>query len=101
MTPELMGDLEKFINSEQASSLPPVIVNALIHYQFETIHPFPDGNGRVGRLLMPLVLASQKVMPTPLLYISPFIERNKDEYNDCMLAVSQEGAWEKWIVFFS
>jgi Fic family protein len=76
-----MGDLEKFINSDAARSMPPVIVNALIHYQFETIHPFPDGNGRVGRLLLPLVLAAQGVMSLPLLYISPFIEQNKDEYN--------------------
>lgn len=75
ITPQLMSDLEKFINSEEAARLPPVLVNALIHYQFETIHPFPDGNGRVGRLLLPLILASQKIMPTPLLYISPLSKK--------------------------
>ena len=96
-----MGDLEKFINSDEAGRLPPVLVNAFVHYQFETIHPFPDGNGRVGRLLLPLILAEQQVMPTPLLYISPFIEKNKDEYNDAMLEVSRRGAWEPWICFFA
>ena len=100
-TGRLMGDLEKFINSDDAKEMPPVVTNALIHYQFETIHPFPDGNGRVGRLLVPLVLASHKVMDLPLLYISPFIEINKDEYNERMLEVSRSGAWEDWIKFFS
>lgn len=101
LTPDLMSDLEKFANSEDAHNLPPVIVNALTHYQFETIHPFPDGNGRVGRLLLPLMLYAQGHMPQPLLYISPFIERHKDEYNDLMLEVSRSGAWEDWICFFA
>ena len=101
LTPSLMSDLEKFINSDEAKNLPPVLVNALVHYQFETIHPFPDGNGRVGRLLLPLILAAQNVMPTPLLYISPFIEKHKDDYNDLMLQVSRSGAWEPWICFFA
>lgn len=101
MTEELMSDLEKFINSDQAKSLPPIAANAYIHYQFETIHPFPDGNGRVGRLLLPIILVSQDIMPTPLLYISTFIEKNKDEYNDAMLEVSRSGAWEEWICFFA
>lgn len=101
LTDNLMGDLESFINSEEAGRLPPVIVNALVHYQFETIHPFPDGNGRVGRLLLPLILSAQGLMPTPLLYISPFIERHKDEYNDAMLEVSKTGDWEGWIGFFA
>jgi Fic family protein len=100
-TDRLMGDLDKYINSRRGKEMPPVILNALVHYQFETIHPFPDGNGRVGRLLLPLILAATKVMPMPLLYISPFIERNKDEYNDLMLGVSKSGAWEQWICFFS
>ncbi|MFO1113270.1 MAG: Fic family protein [Rhodospirillales bacterium] len=101
ITPQLMSDLEKFINSDEAMRLPPVLVNALIHYQFETIHPFPDGNGRVGRLLLPIILAAQNIMPTPLLYISPFIEKNRDEYNDTMLEVSKNGTWERWICFFA
>ena len=101
ITDDLIGDLEKYINSDEASQIPPVILNALVHYQFETIHPFPDGNGRVGRLLIPIVLAAQGVMPIPLLYISSYIEKNKDAYNDAMLAVSKYGHWEQWICFFS
>jgi Fic family protein len=101
ITDDLIGDLEKYINSDEASQIPPVILNALVHYQFETIHPFPDGNGRVGRLLIPIVLAAQGVMPMPLLYISSYIEKNKDAYNDAMLAVSKYGHWEQWICFFS
>lgn len=101
LTADLMSDLEKFINSDEALQLPPVILNALVHYQFETIHPFPDGNGRVGRLLVPLLLNAHDIMPVPLLYISPFIEKNKDEYINRMYAVSKDGAWEDWIVFFS
>lgn len=100
-TLRLVGELEVFINSEEVNYLPPVISNALIHYQFETIHPFPDGNGRVGRLLLPIMLAAQKLMPMPLLYISPFIERHKDEYKDQMLNVSKSGDWESWICFFA
>lgn len=101
MTDELMSELERYINERVDSKSPPVIVNALIHYQFETIHPFPDGNGRIGRLLLPIVLKNFDQMPMPLLYISPFIEKHKDEYNDLMLAVSRDGAWEDWICFFA
>ncbi|RMH40994.1 MAG: Fic family protein [Gammaproteobacteria bacterium] len=101
LTPQLMGDLEKFIHSQEARRLPPVVFNALVHYHFEAIHPFPDGNGRLGRLLVPLLLRAHDVMPAPLLYISPFIERHKDEYNDLMLEVSRRGAWEEWVCFFA
>lgn len=101
LTPELMSDLEKFINSSEAGGLPPILVNALVHYQFETIHPFPDGNGRVGRLLLPLMLHANGLMHMPLLYISPFIEKHRDAYNDSMLEVSKTGAWEAWIRFFA
>ncbi len=101
LTPGLMSDLEKFIHSQEARRMPPVVFNALVHYQFEAIHPFPDGNGRLGRLLVPLLLRAHEVLPIPLLYISPFIERHKDEYNDLMLGVSKTGAWERWIRFFA
>ncbi|MFQ5348536.1 MAG: Fic family protein [Rhodothalassiaceae bacterium] len=100
-TDGLMSDLEKFIHSTEARQMPPVVLNALVHYQFETIHPFPDGNGRLGRLLVPLLLVAHDILPVPLLYISPAIERHKDQYNDLMLDVSRKGAWEDWICFFA
>lgn len=97
---ECMSDLDKFMNDENYAGLPPLIFIALIHYQFETIHPFPDGNGRVGRLLIPIILKQRNLMPQPLLYMSQYFEDNKDEYVDLMLAVSQKGDWDSWIEFF-
>lgn len=94
-----MNDLEHYMNQE-GSSLPPVIDAALIHYQFEAIHPFADGNGRVGRILVPLYLMSRGVFDAPLLYISPYIEDNKDDYIDLMYNVSCRGDWNGWIRFF-
>ena len=73
---------------------------ALVHYQFEAIHPFRDGNGRIGRVLIVLQLVDAGLLPTPLLYLSGFFERNKGAYNDLLLAVSQEAAWLEWIRFF-
>lgn len=72
---------------------------ALIHYQFETIHPFLDGNGRLGRLLIPLILHSWKVLDFPLLYLSEYFERHRDRYIDLLYAVSQRAAWKEWILF--
>jgi Fic family protein len=95
-----MSDLEKFIHSQGYSGFPPLVFVALVHYQFETIHPFPDGNGRVGRLLIPIILKEKGVMPEPLLYMSQYFEDHKDEYVDLMLAVSQKGNWLDWIQFF-
>lgn len=97
---ECMSDLEKFMNAPNYLDLPPLVFLAIIHYQFEAIHPFPDGNGRVGRLLIPIILTQRKLMPEPLLYMSQYFEDNKDEYVDLMLAVSQKGAWIPWIDFF-
>lgn len=97
---ECMHNLEMFINREDYGDLPPLVFLALIHYQFEAIHPFPDGNGRVGRILIPIILTQRSLMPQPLLYMSQFFEDNKDEYVDLMLAVSQKGAWEAWVTFF-
>lgn len=94
----LMSGLEKYINSN--SGLPTLVDLALIHYQFEAIHPFSDGNGRVGRLLILLQLISKKVLPGPLLYLSAYFERFKDEYVRLLWEVSRQGAWEQWIVFF-
>ncbi len=79
---------------------PPLVRLAFIHYQFEAIHPFVDGNGRIGRLLLSLLLVSWNLLPVPLLYLSAYFERNRREYYDRLLAVSQKGAWEDWVVFF-
>lgn len=96
---QCMDDLEAFINTERPT-IPPLIATGLSHYQFETIHPFGDGNGRVGRMLITLQLLSQGLLNSPLLYVSPHIEINKDEYIDSMFAVSSEGDWERWLRFF-
>ncbi len=84
---------------EAPSTIPALIRLALIHYQFETIHPFEDGNGRLGRLLMPLILGNWGLLDLPLLYLSEFFEDHRDEYVDGLYAVSQRGAWKEWILF--
>jgi len=94
-----LNDLEFYINAD-APEYPALIDAALIHYQFETIHPFADGNGRVGRILIPIYLLKRGVIDTPILYISPYIENRKDSYIDLMFNVSATGAWEEWISFF-
>ena len=93
-----MSDLERFING--GDSLDELIRAALIHYQFETIHPFLDGNGRIGRLLITLYLMERKVLTTPALYISYFLKRNRVEYYDRMTEVRKNGNYEQWIRFF-
>ena len=95
---EAMSDLEKYINT--ADEIDPLIKAALIHYQFETIHPFLDGNGRVGRLLITLYLMEKKILTTPALYISYFLKRNRVEYYDRMTEVRDKGNFEQWIYFF-
>lgn len=95
---EAMSDLEKYINSDD--SLDPLIQAALIHYQFETIHPFLDGNGRIGRLLITLFLMEKKVISCPALYISYFLKMNRIEYYDRMSQVRKTGDYEQWILFF-
>jgi Fic family protein len=89
---------EKYLH--EPSRLPPLIRLAMIHYQFEVIHPFLDGNGRIGRLLITLLLCTQRLLPQPLLYLSAFFERHRDDYYRLLLAVSQKGHWENWIGFF-
>jgi Fic family protein len=93
-----MDDLERYILAPQ--QIPFLIKLALVHYQFETIHPFMDGNGRVGRLLITLLLCERAYLPAPLLYLSAYFERHRDEYVDGLLGVSQRGAWAEWIIFF-
>ncbi|MCD7708773.1 MAG: Fic family protein [Clostridiales bacterium] len=93
-----MSDLEKYINVDDG--LDSLIRAALIHYQFETIHPFLDGNGRVGRLMITLFLMEQKILTVPALYISYFLKKNRIEYYDRMSLVRDSGNYEQWIKFF-
>ncbi len=93
-----MSDLEKYLHSND--DLDVLIRTALIHYQFETIHPFLDGNGRIGRLLITLYLMQQGVLTTPALYISYFLKRNRVEYYDRMTEVRNKDNYEQWIKFF-
>lgn len=93
-----MSDLEKYINTDD--DLDALIQTALIHYQFETIHPFLDGNGRVGRLLITLFLMDKGILTTPALYISYFLKKNRVEYYDRMTEVRTKGNYEQWIIFF-
>lgn len=90
--------LEAYLHAEDDT--PPLVRLALTHYQFETIHPFSDGNGRIGRLLVVLLLVNWKLLPSPLLYLSAYFERNRARYYDLLLSVSQRGAWRDWIEFF-
>jgi len=93
-----MSDLEEFLNSED--ELDPLLKIALIHYQFETIHPFLDGNGRVGRLLIALYLIEKKLLSHETLYISYFLKRNRIEYYDRLTEVRVKGNFEQWVNFF-
>jgi len=88
---------EKFLHE---SDLPPLVIIALAHYQFEAIHPFLDGNGRVGRLLITLFLIARQILPTPLLYLSAFFEASRRDYYEGLRGVSERGAWEDWLEYF-
>jgi Fic family protein len=98
--PSLLADFEKFLNHRD-SELPLIAQLALAHYQFEAIHPFADGNGRVGRLLITLMLHERGALPSPLLYLSAYFEKHNDEYRDHLLRISQRGSWPEWIDFFA
>lgn len=93
-----LSDLEKYIHTDD--SIDVLIQTALIHYQFETIHPFLDGNGRIGRLLITLFLMEKQVMTSPVLYISYFLKKNRIEYYDRMSEVRVKGNYEQWVRFF-
>ena len=82
------------------SDLPPLVTIALAHYQFEAIHPFLDGNGRVGRLLITLFLIERQILPTPLLYLSAFFEASRRDYYDSLRGISDRGAWNDWLEYF-
>ncbi|MCA1667127.1 MAG: Fic family protein [Thermomicrobia bacterium] len=96
---ELLDDFEHFIKQPE-HDIPVLIQLAILHYQFEAIHPFLDGNGRIGRLLITLFLCERAHLREPLLYLSAYLDKHRDEYVDHLLRISQEGAWTAWIEFF-
>lgn len=95
----LLADLERFIH-EDTGALPPLVKIALVHAQFETIHPFLDGNGRIGRLLIAALLEHWKMLPEPLMYLSGYLKTHQGEYYRRLSVVRSEGDWESWIGFF-
>jgi Fic family protein len=95
---EALDALEKYLHL--GNDYPPLVRLAFIHYQFEAIHPFLDGNGRIGRLLISLLLVNWNLLPLPLLYLSAYFERHRQDYYDLLLAVSERGAWREWLAFF-
>jgi Fic family protein len=97
--PELLSQLERFIH-ERDPKLPPLVRVALAHAQFETIHPFLDGNGRIGRLLIAALLEQWDLLPEPLMYLSGYLKRHQREYYRLLSAVRADGDWEAWVAFF-
>lgn len=95
----LLSDLELFIH-DQNQTLPPLVKIALVHAQFETIHPFLDGNGRIGRLLIAILLEEWGVLPEPLLYVSGYLKSHQEEYYRCLSDIRSDGSWEQWVSFF-
>ncbi|MBC7225726.1 MAG: Fic family protein [Thermoflexales bacterium] len=96
---EALNALEAYLHRND-DPYPPLVRLALIHYQFEAIHPFVDGNGRIGRLLISLLLIQWGLLPLPLLYLSAYFYRHRQAYYDLLLAVSERGAWRDWVLFF-
>ena len=95
---QLISNLEKFINSPDEPDV--LVQTAIAHYQFEAIHPFMDGNGRIGRLLIPLMLYEKEILSYPLLYVSEFFERNRNDYYGYLRMVDEEEDWESWVKYF-
>ena len=93
-----MANLEEFFN--RANQMPPLVKAGLIHAQFETIHPFVDGNGRIGRLLITFFLVAHKILTRPLLYLSYFLKKNRADYYGLLMQVRLKGDWESWVKFF-
>jgi Fic family protein len=97
----MIGALDAWERFLHDRTLPPLVHVALIHSQFEAIHPFLDGNGRVGRLLITLLLVERGVLPAPLLYLSAFFEATRREYYERLLGVTRDGQWEEWLEYFA
>jgi Fic family protein len=97
--PELMRELERFINDDEVFDADPLIKMALIHHQFESIHPFYDGNGRTGRIINVLYLVKQGLLEIPVLYLSRYIVRTKADYYRLLQAVRDRDAWEEWVIY--
>jgi Fic family protein len=95
---DLLEDWEHFVNDDPV--LPPLVQCALMHYQFEAIHPYLDGNGRIGRLLVTLFLCAKGVLTQPLLYLSAYFERERERYDDELFRVSETGDWKSWLGYF-
>lgn len=96
---ELLADLERFIH-ESSTDLPPLVKVALVHAQFETIHPFLDGNGRIGRLLIAALIEHWGLLTQPLMYFSGYLKQHQTEYYRQLTAIRSEGSWETWVAFF-
>jgi Fic family protein len=96
---QLMGNLEKFINDDLLSELDPLVKMAIIHHQFESIHPFYDGNGRTGRIINILYLVKRGLLDTPVLYLSRYINQKKNEYYRLLQSVRTDQTWEEWILY--
>ena len=96
---DLMTNLEKFINNKESSDFDPLVKMAIIHYQFESIHPFYDGNGRTGRIINILYLIQEKLQDLPILYLSSYIIKNKSDYYRLLQEVRTKNNWEEWLLF--
>lgn len=96
---DLIYDVETFVN-DASLLIPPLVMCGMLHYQFETIHPYEDGNGRIGRLLIIFFLYARGVLPTPLLHLSPYFERDRERYYDGLYTMSRAGDWEQWLLYF-
>ena len=98
LTDSYMSNLETYLHYDEIN---PLIQAAIIHAQFEMIHPFEDGNGRIGRLLIPLFFYYRGIIPSPIFYMSSYFERNRDEYIHNLANISKSNNWVSWIYFFS
>ena len=97
---DLLADVERFIHDDSAPALPPLVKIALVHAQFETIHPFLDGNGRIGRLLIAALMEHWRLLPEPLMYLSGYLKQHQLAYYQRLAAIRTQGDWEGWVGFF-